>query len=153
MDKEENLNQIGLSSVRAGFKDVEQNRLYIRDPNDLYGNSIREALSHLVCNLESPPEPEWYLGFTDEFIKMTDKIDRKLQGRILNAIRELVKHPDKPKGDTIKPLQAEIKGLWRYRIGDYRLIYQPDSQKKCVFLLSFLSRKVTCPHYLYQVLS
>ena len=28
------------------------------------------------------------------------------------------------KGDTNKPLSGSLTGLWRYRIGDYRLIFR-----------------------------
>lgn len=84
--------------------------------------------------------PEWYLGFSTEFIKSITGIDRKLQGRILEAISRIGAAPLTPVGDTIKPLTADMTGIWRYRIGDSRLLYRPDQAAKQVTLLSFSAR-------------
>jgi hypothetical protein len=48
-------------------------------------------------------------------------IDRKLQGRILEALVEITKNPTEVRGDTVKPLTGDLKGFWRYRVGDYRI--------------------------------
>jgi mRNA-degrading endonuclease RelE of RelBE toxin-antitoxin system len=90
----------------------------------------------------SLPEPDWLIGMSHQFIKDIRNADRKLQGRILGAISEILIEPTVIKGDTIKPLQAEKKGLWRYRIGDYRLIYQPVLSTKKILLMEFAARGV-----------
>ena len=86
------------------------------------------------------PEPGWYLGFTKEFSKAIANIDRKLQGRVLQALDYLSTKPTVPKGNTVKPLSGEHKGLWRYRIGDYRLIYRPDTDNARVELITVVGR-------------
>jgi len=85
-------------------------------------------------------EPEWYIGLTGDFNKAIGKIDKKLQGRILQALGNIVKAPLVSVGNTVKPLTGNKKGLWRYRIGDFRLIYQPDQASKHILLLSVLPR-------------
>jgi len=93
--------------------------------------------------LISPRESDsikWYIGMSDDFIKSIQRIDKKLMGRILEAMTYICKAPITPRGDTIKPLTSELKGLWRYRIGDFRLVYQPEATKKCVTLLLFDNR-------------
>ena len=84
--------------------------------------------------------PQWYIGLTGEFNKAISKIDKKLQGRILEAITDIVNDPLSQIGNTLKPLRGNKKGLWRYRIGNYRLIYQPDQISKHVLLLTVLPR-------------
>ena len=86
------------------------------------------------------PEPSWYLGFTKEFSKAIANIDRKVQGRVLQALDYLSTKPTVPSGNTVKPLSGEHKGLWRYRIGDYRLIYRPDTDNARVELITVVSR-------------
>ena len=93
-----------------------------------------------VAPLRMVRASEWNVGMTVEFVKDIHNIDRKLQGRILEAIRTVMLEPMTCKGDTIKPLTADLKNLWRYRIGDYRLIYRPDVEEKNIVLVSFLSR-------------
>ena len=85
--------------------------------------------------------PEWHIGFTDEFLKSIKGIDRKLQGRILESLKEISETPLQVKGDTMKPLDNNLKGLWRYRIGDYRLLYKPDKKTKLILLICFSHRK------------
>ena len=85
-------------------------------------------------------EPKWYFGMTDEFIKSIRKVDRKTQGRILEAIKLICENPMELKGNTNKPLSGSMNGLWRYRIGNFRLIFQPDSSSKNIILLSFSDR-------------
>ena len=82
----------------------------------------------------------WVIAMSHEFIKAIDRIDRKLQGRILEALADMTKDPITVRGDTVKPLTHEMKGLWRYRLGDYRLVYQPLPEKNEILLVNFDSR-------------
>ena len=40
-----------------------------------------------------------------------------------------------------KPLTGAYKGLWKYRIGDYRIIYAVEREKLVVFVLRIRHRK------------
>jgi mRNA-degrading endonuclease RelE of RelBE toxin-antitoxin system len=82
----------------------------------------------------------WTIGLSDDFLKSIGSIDRKMQGRILEAISKLIRAPTEAVGDTVKPLTKNLAGLWRYRIGDYRLVYQPDTESRGVVLISFSPR-------------
>ena len=61
-----------------------------------------------------------------DFRKSVRKLDKNLQGRILAAMLEVLEQPTTPRGDTVKPLTEGLTGMWRYRIGDYRLLYLPQ---------------------------
>jgi len=79
----------------------------------------------------------WRFILSDHFTKSIEKIDKKLQGRVLEAITRIADAPLTVVGDTVKPLTADLKGLWRYRIGDYRLVYDPNQEDELVVLVSF----------------
>jgi mRNA interferase RelE/StbE len=79
---------------------------------------------------------DWKFGFEPSFKKSLSGLDAKIRGRILSAISLLMENPIAPKGDTIKPLGDERAGQWRYRIGNYRLIYSADLSAKTVALLA-----------------
>ena len=68
------------------------------------------------------------------------KIDKNLRARILEALAKISTAPVTPVGNTINPLLKNKKGMWRYRIGDYRLIYQPNENTKHILLLTFTAR-------------
>lgn len=40
-----------------------------------------------------------------------------------------------------KPLAGPYKGLWKYRIGDYRMIYSIEDQRLVIFVLRIRHRK------------
>ena len=82
----------------------------------------------------------WRLIITENFMSSIKKIDMNLRGRILVAITDINLSPTTSQGDTIKPLTADKKGFWRYRIGDYRLIYQPVEKLREILLISFAAR-------------
>lgn len=44
-------------------------------------------------------------------------------------------------GPNIKRLKGEMSGVYRYRIGNYRLFYTIDENDKTVFILHFVDRK------------
>lgn len=103
---------------------------------DPYFSDI-EMLGDFVSSCE---DNEWKFSLSPEFIKSISKIDKKLQGRILEAITKITKSPTTPAGDTVKPLTNDLAGFWRYRIGDYRLIYVPNEKIREVTLMSFAAR-------------
>lgn len=112
-------------------------------------NEVRWARQALVerkdaplgaLGMQSRREPDWLVGFSTEFIKSITHTEAKLRGRILDAVGKISVAPIDPVGDTIKPLSGTAGGLWRYRIGDHRLVYLPDAQSKKITLLFFGSR-------------
>jgi mRNA interferase RelE/StbE len=44
-------------------------------------------------------------------------------------------------GPNIKRLKGELSSIYRYRVGDYRLFYTLDQEKKLVFIMDITNRK------------
>ena len=44
-------------------------------------------------------------------------------------------------GNNIKKLKGKYAGFYRYRLGNYRLIYSIDEHEKLVFMLHAVQRK------------
>lgn len=86
------------------------------------------------------PSTDYYVAMAKGFWKSMQKMDRNLKGRVLDAIRVITDNPIEPRGDTIQPLKGDNKGLWRYRLGDFRLQYLPDEKNRLVTLIEFSSR-------------
>lgn len=57
---------------------------------------------------------------TPRFTKALKKLDRPVSRRVLVALYELIELDDP--AARLKPLQHELAGLWRLRVGDYRVI-------------------------------
>jgi mRNA-degrading endonuclease RelE of RelBE toxin-antitoxin system len=94
----------------------------------------------ISLSLAEEEPTSWSIAFTPTFRKSIADVDRKLQGRVLAALSELSEAPVVVHGDTKKPLVGEFKGLWRFRVGDYRLLYKPQLDKRLVVLVDFGAR-------------
>jgi len=84
---------------------------------------------------------EWLFAISSQFRK-DFRYDKALSHQVMKAILEICRDPMTPRGDTIKPLtqNTALRGKWRYRLGDHRLIYQPDKGSQTVYLLKIASR-------------
>lgn len=80
----------------------------------------------------------------DKFYKVLLKINRKIQEEIMNQTAVLADNPYPCGKKIFKRLSPPIKLLqytaqYRLRIGDYRVLYDVDEQKKIVWV--FVLRK------------
>jgi mRNA-degrading endonuclease RelE of RelBE toxin-antitoxin system len=95
-------------------------------------------------NLKESSSPlgskSWLFGLTSEFKRQVSSLPKNLQGRILETVIDVCKDPLELRGDTKKPLSGKLAGMWRYRLGDFRLVYRPDPKQNIVYFLVFSSR-------------
>jgi mRNA interferase RelE/StbE len=65
--------------------------------------------------------PNWQISVSDKAEATLLRLDKSVRLRIIRFIRErLASHPDPVM--LAEPLAGEFKGLFRFRVGDYRLI-------------------------------
>ena len=78
---------------------------------------------------------------TEHFLK---KISKNKYKNLYKKITEYV-YPLLRKnpyfGNNIKKLKGELSGMYRYRIGKYRLFYEIDNDKVIVFIADIEDRK------------
>jgi len=60
------------------------------------------------------------------------KIDRKLQVRIKKAIETRLTTAPHEYGE---PLRKTLKGYWKLRVGDYRIVYRIDKKKLIILVV------------------
>lgn len=101
--------------------------------------SVREPVANYT-GTSAPYDENWFVAFTTEFIKSANGLDKTVKGRAFEAVAEISKAPMTLRGDTVKPLQGQLKGKWRFRMGDYRIVYQPVEKSRSVFLLMIAPR-------------
>ena len=70
----------------------------------------------------------------DELVLKKDfkKIDKIGQQRIIKTIRKKLTLRPKEFG---KPLAGDLKGYWKLRIGEYRVIYEIEEEKVLVYVI------------------
>jgi mRNA interferase RelE/StbE len=62
----------------------------------------------------------WRIDFTKAADKALRKLDRLTAGRVLGELEEIA-NLDDPRSRG-KALTGNLAGLWRYRVGDYRVV-------------------------------
>lgn len=64
----------------------------------------------------------WLIKFDDAAIKELEKLDKQIARRITEFLRERVAVLDDPRsiGEALKG--SKLGDLWKYRVGDYRII-------------------------------
>lgn len=84
---------------------------------------------------------KYAIAETRKFQKTIDQIElRKYYQKIKDYAYPILRlNPHY--GPNIKRLKGDMKLIYRYRIGDFRLFYYVDEQKKTVFILEFENRK------------
>jgi mRNA interferase RelE/StbE len=82
----------------------------------------------------------WKIEITPGTEKQIKKLNRTAQAAILRFLRDRLQSADNPR-QWGKPLHQEKGGLWRYRVGDYRLICDIQDEKITVLVLRVGHRK------------
>ncbi|GHT15881.1 hypothetical protein FACS189426_23720 [Bacteroidia bacterium] len=80
------------------------------------------------------------LSFSDKFDKSLDKIDNANAQKILKYLKKNVDGSENPRTFG-KALIGNLKGLWRYRVGDYRIICDIQDEECIVLALETAHRK------------
>jgi mRNA interferase RelE/StbE len=71
----------------------------------------------------------YYVEFTSEAINGLEKLTLAIQRHILTKIRWFSENFDNL---TPQALSADLSGLFKLRVGDYRVIYSFDTNKKYI---------------------
>lgn len=82
----------------------------------------------------------WRIEITRTATRQITKLDRQAQESILKFLRERLSQADDPR-QWGKALQGEKRGLWRYRVGDYRLICDIQDARITILVLELGHRK------------
>ena len=82
----------------------------------------------------------WTVEFDDRARRELRKLDAQNQQAILRYLRERIAVAEDPRQHG-KPLRMNLAGLWRYRMGDYRLICRIEENRLVVLVLKVGHRR------------
>jgi mRNA interferase RelE/StbE len=83
---------------------------------------------------------DFQIAQTKEFEKKIKKLDPKIYTKIKTIVYpQLKKNPFY--GTNIKKLKGEYEGIYRYRLGNYRLFYIIDNDKVIVIITTISHRQ------------
>ena len=82
----------------------------------------------------------WLIKFDDAAQKDLSKIDKPLAKRITAFLRERISVMDNPRSIG-EPLKSSKGDLWRYRLGDYRIICEINDNAVCILVVKIGNRR------------
>ena len=82
----------------------------------------------------------WQIEITRTAEKQIKKLDPASQQSIVRFLRDRLKPAADPR-QWGKPLHGDKRGLWRYRVADYRLICDIQDEKITILVLRVGHRK------------
>ena len=82
----------------------------------------------------------WKLLTSKNFDKQIKTLDRETQKRILAFLKKRVIIAENPR-ILAKPLSGSLRGYWRFRVGDYRIIADIQEEILTVVALDLGHRK------------
>jgi len=74
--------------------------------------------------------------FSRIFLKKEERLPSDVKSRVVEVLREILVNPH-----VGVPLVGPLKGLWRVRIGKYRVIYEIDEKEEIVVFHDIELRK------------
>ncbi|MCC6098744.1 MAG: type II toxin-antitoxin system RelE/ParE family toxin [Olsenella sp.] len=80
----------------------------------------------------------WRIEIDKDVQRAMKKLDREVARRITSKLRE-ISQLDDPRS-TGKALVGNLSGLWRYRVGDYRIICDIEEDVLVVLVLDVVHR-------------
>lgn len=80
----------------------------------------------------------WSIEWDDRALKELRKLDKQVQQKIIKYINDRIRLNPRIFG---KELTANMSGLWRYRIEDYRIVCRIEDEKLCVMIIAVGHRK------------
>ena len=77
----------------------------------------------------------WGYEFDARALKELGKLDRQAQKEIIRYLDSRIAKKNETPRRFGKALTGDLKGLWRYRVGDYRLICSVEDKRLVVLVL------------------
>ena len=82
----------------------------------------------------------WTVSFEPRALDDLKKLDQHTQRRVVRFLQERIAGHHNPR-DFGKPLTGDKVGLWRYRVGEYRVVCRIDDEQQAVLVLRIAHRK------------
>lgn len=76
----------------------------------------------------------WRIEYSGTALKQLKKLDRQLVQRIVDYMDKRIACADDPRF-TGKPLTGPLAGMWRYRLGDWRILCEIQDKRIVVLVL------------------
>ena len=82
----------------------------------------------------------WQIEVKPTAEKQYRKLDKKTRVRIKEALYSLEQAPTPFHHKDVRALTGELRGDWRLRVGEWRILFTPYSEQKILYVYAILPR-------------
>lgn len=82
---------------------------------------------------------KYNVKFSEKALKELAKLDKPISRLIINWVIKNLEYTDNPRQHG-KALTGNLKGIWRYRVGDYRLFAEINDDEIFIFIFEIAHR-------------
>ena len=82
----------------------------------------------------------WRIEFEETAKKELSRLDRQIQIQVVRYLQERIAPCENP-CDFGDPLRRNLSGLWKYRVGDYRVICDIQGERLVVLVVRIGHRR------------
>lgn len=82
----------------------------------------------------------WQVKLSAKAEKYYKKLDKKMRNRVRQALEELSTFENPIEHQDVKPLTGELKGFYRLRIGDFRIVFALLCDIRIIAVVNFAPR-------------
>ncbi len=79
---------------------------------------------------------KWKIEFTKKFLNAEQKLPKEIRDRIIIAVKQVSENPYNG-----IPLVGILKGLWKKRVGKYRIVYLINNDEGIITFINVDLRK------------
>ena len=87
----------------------------------------------------------WQIEFTESAEKQLLKLPQAVRTRILDVLEQRIASAEEGPRSYGKPLKGQLKGLWRFRVGEYRVLCQLLDEELVILVVEVVARKDAYP--------
>ncbi len=105
---------------------------------EIFNRRLPLAISSPIKNEEE--YLPWRISMSGRFNTIVKKLRGSEREKIEAAVSNIMISPTTATGNTKTPLSNNLRDFWRYRLGDWRIIYTVDSHARVVTVLDYTHR-------------
>ena len=86
------------------------------------------------------PEKSWSVELSKSAIKALAHLEKTAAIRILDRLEELGRTENPLRHKDVRSLDGKLKGFYRFRVGEYRVIIELDTENRRIGVLAIVPR-------------
>jgi mRNA interferase RelE/StbE len=85
-------------------------------------------------------EKGWLVEFSKPSLRSLERLEEKISNRILDHTEMLGECENPLQHKDVRSLEGKLKGYYRLRVGEYRIIFELDTQQRRIGILAVVPR-------------